>query len=48
MQNEHIVVTHTTQRTPLYEVRKKLKEVLSPEKYSRVILLMDKRRQQDV
>ena len=42
MQNEHIVVTHTTQRTPLYEVRKKLKEVLSPEKYSRVILLMDK------
>lgn len=43
MRNEHIVVTHTTQRTPLYEVRKKLKEVLSPEKYGRVILFMDKR-----
>ncbi len=43
MNNEYIVVTHTTQRTPMAEVRRKLKEVLSPEKFARVILLMDKR-----
>ena len=44
LQNEHIIITHTTQRTPMHEIRKILKEVLSPEKYKKVILFMDKRR----
>jgi len=44
LHNEHIIVTHTTQRTPMHEIRRILKEVLSPEKYSRVILFMDRRR----
>jgi ribonuclease Z len=43
MQNEHIIITHTTQRTPMWEIRKILKDVLPPEKYDRVILLMDER-----
>jgi len=43
LQNEHIIITHTTQRTPMREIRKMLKESLSPEKFSRIILLMDKR-----
>jgi ribonuclease Z len=43
MQNEHIVITHTTQRTPMSQIRKTLKEVLSPEKYNKALLLMDKR-----
>jgi ribonuclease Z len=43
LQNEHIVITHTTQRTPMRQIRKILKEVLSPPKYNRVVLLMDKR-----
>jgi len=44
LQNEHIVITHTTQRTPMRDVRRILKEALPPEKYDRIILLMDKRR----
>ncbi len=44
LQNEYIVITHTTQRTPMREVRRILKEALPPEKYNRIILLMDKRR----
>ena len=44
LQNEHIIVTHTTQRTPMRDIRKILKEVLSPEKYGKVTLFMDKRR----
>ena len=44
LQNEHVIITHTTQRTPMHEIRKILKEVLSPEKYKKVILFMDKRR----
>jgi len=43
LQNEHIIIAHTTQRTPMREIRKILKEALSPETYSRTILLMDKR-----
>jgi ribonuclease Z len=43
LQNEHIVITHTTQRTPMREIRKILKEVLSEEKYDRTILFMDRR-----
>ncbi len=44
LQNKHIVITHTTQRTPMREIRRILKEALPPEKYDRIILLMDKRR----
>jgi ribonuclease Z len=43
MQNEHIIITHTTQRTSMREVRETLKGALSPEKYDRLILLMDKK-----
>ena len=43
LQNEHIVITHTTQRTPMHQIRKMLKENLSAEKYSKVILFMDRR-----
>ena len=48
LQNEHIVITHTTQRTPMREIRRILKEALSPEKYKRVILFMDKRQRQPI
>ena len=40
MNNEHIVITHTTQRTPMRDIRRILKESLSAEKYKKVILLM--------
>jgi len=43
LQNDYIVITHTTQRTPMWDIHKILKEVLSPEKYNRVVLLMAKR-----
>jgi len=44
LDNEHIVVTHTTARTPMSEVRKVLKNDLPKDKYDRMILLMDQRR----
>jgi ribonuclease Z len=43
MNNEHIIITHTTQRTPIRQIRKILKEILSEEKYAKSILLMDKK-----
>jgi len=43
MQNEHIVVTHTTLRTPMREIRKILKNALPKDKYEKVILFMDKK-----
>ena len=43
LNNEHIIITHTTQRTPMREIRKILKDVLSPQKYDRIILFMDRR-----
>ena len=42
LQNEHIIITHATQRTPMQEIRKVLKEALPPEKYGKIVLLMDK------
>ncbi len=42
LQNEHVIVTHTTQRTPMWDIRRILKEALSPEKHDKVILFMDK------
>ncbi|OHB54643.1 MAG: hypothetical protein A2173_06200 [Planctomycetes bacterium RBG_13_44_8b] len=43
LQNEHIIIAHTTQRTPMGEIRKILKETLSPEKYKITTLLMANR-----
>jgi ribonuclease Z len=43
MQNEHIVITHTTLRTPMHEIRKILKNALPKDKYEKVTLFMDKR-----
>jgi ribonuclease Z len=42
LQNQHIIVTHTTQRTAMREIRKILRKALPAEKYGRVILFMDK------
>ncbi|MHC4158095.1 MAG: MBL fold metallo-hydrolase [Planctomycetota bacterium] len=39
LQNEHIVITHTTQRTSIRDIRRILKQTLPPEKYERIILL---------
>ncbi len=39
MQNEHIIITHTTQRTPMHEIRKILKKTISKEKYEKIKLL---------
>jgi len=44
LQNEHIIVTHTTQRTAMREIRQILKKALSPQTYDKTILFMDKRR----
>lgn len=44
LQNEHVIIAHTTQRTPMREIREILKATLSPEKYDRTMLLMDSRR----
>jgi len=43
LQNKHIVITHTTLRTPMHEIRKILKNALPKDKYEKVILFMDKR-----
>ncbi len=40
MQNEHIIVTHTTQRSSIRDIRRKLKESLPSEIYKKTILLM--------
>jgi ribonuclease Z len=42
LNNEHIIITHTTQRTPMPEIRKILKNVMPKDKYDRIILLMAK------
>ncbi|MHC4744054.1 MAG: MBL fold metallo-hydrolase [Planctomycetota bacterium] len=39
MQNEHIIITHTTQRTSMYEIRKMLKEAMPSELYEKIIIL---------
>jgi ribonuclease Z len=44
LQNQHIIITHTTQRTPMREIRRILKEALPAEKYDKIILLMATRR----
>jgi len=44
LQNEHVIVTHTTQRTPMRKIRRILKESLSSESYKKITLFMDTRR----
>jgi ribonuclease Z len=44
MNNEHIIIAHTTQRTPLREIREILKKALPPAQYDKTILLMENRR----
>ena len=43
LHNQHIVITHTTQRTPLRQIRKILKDALPPETYDKITLFMDKK-----
>jgi ribonuclease Z len=40
LNNEHIIITHTTQRTPMSEIRKILKKAMPKDKYDRITLLM--------
>ena len=42
LNNEHIIVTHTTQRTPMREIRRILKNALPKDKYEKITLLMSK------
>ncbi len=44
LQNEHIIITHTTQRTPMREIRRILREALPQEKHKKITLLMSERR----
>lgn len=44
LNNQHIIVTHTTQRTPMSQIRKILKDEVPADIYDRIVLLMDKRR----
>ena len=44
LNNEHIVITHTTQRTAMHEIRKTLSKALPKETYDRITLLMSRRR----
>lgn len=46
LRNQHIVITHTTQRTAMHDIHKMLKEALSVEKYEKVTLLMQRRLRQ--
>ncbi|MHC4165763.1 MAG: MBL fold metallo-hydrolase, partial [Planctomycetota bacterium] len=43
LNNQHIVITHTTQRTPMYEIRKTLSKALPKDTFDRITLLMSKR-----
>ncbi|MHC4520303.1 MAG: MBL fold metallo-hydrolase [Planctomycetota bacterium] len=43
LENEHIIIAHTTQRTAMHEVRKMLKEALPAEIHDKVIILMDRK-----
>ena len=44
LRNEHIIISHTTQRTSVREIRRIIKNTLPGEVRDRVILLMDQRR----
>jgi ribonuclease Z len=44
LNNQHIIITHTTQRTPMSQIRKILKDEMPADRYDKMVLLMDKRR----
>jgi len=44
LDNEHVIITHLTQRTPMNEVRKILRDKLPREYCDKIILLMDRKR----
>ena len=44
LDNEHIIITHMTQRTGMGEIKKILREKLGTQHYSRITLLMDRYR----
>ena len=43
MNNEYVVLIHTTQRTGVNEIRKLLKKTLPKEQFEKIILIMDKK-----
>jgi ribonuclease Z len=43
LNNEYIIITHTTQRTPMHEILKILKAALPKDKYEKITILMAKR-----
>ena len=43
LENERIIIAHTTQRTPMHEVRKMLKEALPSDIHDKVMILMDRK-----
>jgi ribonuclease Z len=46
LDNEHIIITHLSQRTHIGQAKKILKEKLGAELYSRVLMLMDRKYRQ--
>ena len=42
LQNEHIIITHITQRTPMREIHKILKDALPKDKYTELPSLWPK------
>jgi ribonuclease Z len=43
LENERIIIAHTTQRTPMHEVGKMLKQALPSEIHDKIIILMDRK-----
>lgn len=43
LQNEHVIITHATQRTSMRQIRGILKKVLSKEQFKKIKLLMDRK-----
>ena len=43
LNNEHIIITHTTQRTAMSEIRKILRKAMPKNKYDKITILMAKR-----
>lgn len=44
MNNQYIIITHTTHRTPLREIKKILKNTLSPQTFEKATLFMEKKK----
>jgi ribonuclease Z len=44
LNNRHIIITHTTLRTPMSQIRRILKDEIPADIYDRIILLMDRNR----